>query len=70
MANWTRRQLTKTVLTFVSASLFLLDLKPGRVRAQSCGDYNYYDPNDCNPDFPCGGGGGYICDPRVTGSCS
>ncbi len=63
MTNWTRRQVTKGVLTCVSTSLLLLNLKPGRVRAQSCFE-NYYDPSDCNPDFPCntgGGGGGYVC---------
>jgi hypothetical protein len=64
MTNWTRRRVTKGALTIVSTSLLLLNLKPGRVHAQSCLD-NYYDPYDCNPDFPCGSGGGggsgYVC---------
>jgi hypothetical protein len=69
MANWTRRQLTKTALAFVSNSLLLLSLKSGRVNAQSCGSYNYYDPYDGGGGD---GGGGGVCGAgyqTLTGNC-
>jgi hypothetical protein len=61
MAIWTRRQLTKTALALVSASLLLLDLKHTDAQEQSCGSGggvgggNYYDPYDG------GHGGGGSC---------
>jgi len=58
MANWTRRRLIRGALTLASTSLLLLNQRSGRADSASCGSYNYYDPYDCNPDFPCNGGGG------------
>lgn len=62
MAEWMRRRFLKASLATVSTSIMLLNLKPRRVFAQSCGGNNVvYDPDDgclVIADGMCSDGGG------------